>query len=847
LNINRLPVEDCLDDLRQQLLIRHEVVLEAPPGAGKTTLIPLALRHEPWLLDKKILMLEPRRIAARSAAHRMASLLTESPGKTVGYRMRLESRIGPQTRIEVITEGILIRMLQDDPSLEDTGLVIFDEFHERSLDNDLALALCLKGRSLFRDNDNPLKILVMSATLDSRAVSDLLNDAPLIQSKGRTYPVDVYYGSAKKADDNIVERMTATIQRALQDNPQSSLLAFLPGQGEIRRLEQNLSEWVLDRKIKHIHLHPLFGDLSIEAQQAAITPLSGNQSGDQKVVLATNIAETSLTIEGIDLVVDSGLARESYFNPVTGMSGLRIVRISRDSSIQRMGRAGRLKPGKCYRLWSETQQQQLQPHRSPEILSTDLSPLVLQLLYWGIKKPDEMTWMDAPPSGHWDQALDLLRSLGAIKPDSEIPELSQQGQLMAGLPIHPRLAHSLIRGAEIGQSKTACLIASLLTERDPFSRNQPDINDRLDLLSKNKPCPPQQRGWLHRSLQVAKQFEQQLSRCKIERKLGPSLDSFQLSAYLMASAYPDRIARKRQSGGYQLANGRSAKLDNSQLLSKNDWLAIAEISAATGGHSDQIRSAAGLDESLFSSYLNDQLRSETILQWKGGRFLAEVQRKVGSLIFQRSRLDPIPPEVKRNAILSKIRKEKLTLLNWNSDIEQFRSRVALVGNSQSIPDWPDLGDDQLLLTLETWLAPYLDKIGLLSDLKKLNLLEILSTRFTGEQQQQLNKLTPQRFQVPSGSSIKIDYNQPQPVLAVKLQEMFGCIENPTVINGQVTLQIHLLSPAKRPLQITQDLAGFWSSSYHDVKKDMRGRYPKHPWPDDPLNAIATGKTKNRSR
>ncbi|MFT5506249.1 MAG: ATP-dependent helicase HrpB [Gammaproteobacteria bacterium] len=849
LNTNRLPVEDCLDELRQRLLARHEVILEAPPGAGKTTLIPLALRNEPWIAGKKILMLEPRRIAARSAAHRMADLLGELPGDTVGYRMRLENRIGPRTRIEVITEGILIRMLQDDPSLEDTALVIFDEFHERSLDNDLALALCLKGRALFRDNDNPLKLLIMSATLDGQGVSELLGNAPLIQSKGRSFPVDVIYGEAKKSNENLIARMTTTIQGALQDNPDSSLLAFLPGQGEIRQLEHALSDWLITRKIKQIHLHPLYGDMSIEAQQAAIAPLTGKQANDQKVVLATNIAETSLTIEGVDLVVDCGLVRESHFNPVTGMSGLRTARISKDSSIQRMGRAGRLKPGLCYRLWSETQQQQLQPQRSPEILSSDLAPLVLQLLNWGVKSADEMTWMDKPPTGHWNQALDLLRALGAIKIESGTPTLTPQGQHMVNLPIHPRLAHSLVRGAEIGQNKTACLLVGLLTERDPFSRNQSDISDRLDILLNIQPCPNQHRGWKHRCLKIAHQFEQQLSRCKIERKLGPPLDTLQLPGYLLASAYPDRIARKRQSGGYQLANGRSAKLDESQSLSKNNWLAIADISSVTGGRGDLIRSAVALDESLFSHHLEDQITSEIIREWdhKSGRFLAETQNKVGALILRSTRLDPIPVETRRLAIIEKIRKEGLTLLTWSEDAEQLLARIRLIGKTRSIANWPDLGEDALLLNLETWLSPYLDKIASQNDLKKLNLVDILKAQLSWDQQQLLNTLTPLRYLVPSGSTIKIDYRQAQPVLAVKLQEMFGCIENPAIVNGKVILQIHLLSPAKRPLQITQDLAGFWASSYHDVKKDMRGRYPKHPWPDDPLNALATSKTKNRSR
>ena len=394
----RLPVEDILDSLKQRLSSRDEAVLQAPPGAGKTTLVPLALLAEPWLAGKKILLLEPRRIATKSAAHRMASLINEPPGQTVGYRMRLDTKIGKHTRIEIITEGILTRMLQQDPSLDDVGLVIFDEFHERNLDSDLALGLCLKGRSLFRSGSekesNRLKILVMSATLDSDAIAKLLDDAPVVTSEGKAYPVDVIYGRASQPRERIVERMATTIKQALVDNPNSSVLAFLPGQGEIRRTTDQLSSWLLERKMNHIHLRPLFGNLSIDEQQQAIAPLSGNESNDQKVVLATNIAETSLTIEGVDIVVDSGLAREPRFDPATGMTGLHTVKISNASSVQRMGRAGRLKAGKCYRLWSAAQQQQLVPHGTAEILTADLAPLALQLLQWGVDDPAELSWLD---------------------------------------------------------------------------------------------------------------------------------------------------------------------------------------------------------------------------------------------------------------------------------------------------------------------------------------------------------------------------------------------------------------------------------------------------------------------
>ena len=848
-----LPIEECLDTLKQRLSERDEVVLEAPPGAGKTTLVPLALLAEPWLAGRKILMLEPRRIATRSAAYRMASLLNEIPGQTVGYRMRLDSKIGNRTQIEIITEGILTRMLQRDPSLEDVGLVIFDEFHERNLDSDLALALCLKGRALFRSNagdENPgLKILIMSATLDSKNIAQLLLDAPIVKSEGRAYPVDIIYGRARQANERIVERMLATIKQALTDNPASSLLAFLPGQGEIRRTAEALADWLLAEKIKHVHLRPLYGNLSIEAQQSAIAPLSGKESEDQKVVLATNIAETSLTIEGVDVVIDSGLAREARFNPATGMTGLHSVKISNASSVQRAGRAGRLGPGKCYRLWSAEQQQQLAQHGTPEILQADLAPLALQLLEWGVDDPTELTWQDPPPNGHWQQALGLLELLGALDNRNGARVLSAHGQAMTALPLHPRLAHLLLSGAGIGSAKPAALLASLLSDRDPLSESGPDLGERLDILAGETPCPPQHRRWSERTRQLARQLEQQLNGLKIKQPaIQYLLPREQLPGFLLACAYPDRVARRRHSGGYQLANGRSANLAGVHHLGKNRWLAVAEVSGMAGGKGDVIRSAAVLDEALFDTALGDLVRSETIAEWdkKTARFVAEVQQKIGALVLQKRTLDQVPPEAKRKALIRFLQAEALKPLPWSDDLHQWCARVCLARSFDTSRDWPDVSQAALLATLDTWLAPYLDSVNSLQDFRKLKLKDILGALLPWELQQRLNQLAPVRFTVPSGSSIAIDYTQSPPVLAVKLQEMFGCEQTPAVADGKVPLLVHLLSPAGRPLQITQDLAGFWRSSYHDVKKEMKGRYPKHPWPDDPLVALATRKTKNRA-
>ncbi|MCP4878373.1 MAG: ATP-dependent helicase HrpB, partial [Gammaproteobacteria bacterium] len=833
-----LPVEDCLDSLKQCLCERDEVVLEAPPGAGKTTLVPLALLEEPWLAGKKIVMLEPRRIATKSAAFRMASLIDESPGQTVGYRMRLESKIGRQTKIEVVTEGILTRRLQQDPSLEEVGLVIFDEFHERNLDSDLALALCLKGRTLFAESDQVqrLKILVMSASLDSNAVAQLLGDAPVVKSEGRSYPVEIIYGRARQAQDRIVDRVIATIKLVLEENPDSSLLAFLPGQGEIHRTNEALSSWLLDKKIRGVHLRPLFGNLSIEDQQRAIAPLSGNEVNDQKIVLATNIAETSLTIEGVDVIVDSGLAREARFDPATGMTGLHTIKISSASSLQRAGRAGRLGPGKCYRLWSAEQQQQLVSYGAAEILKADLAPMALQLLQWGVDNPDELSWLDSPPQGPWRQAIDLLESLVAIEKKAGGWVLSAHGELMSRLPLHPRLAHLLIRGAEVGFIKMAALLASLLSERDPFSRDSPDISRRLDILTGESACPQQHQGWSARTRQLARQLEHQLEAGNSSP--GHLLQIEQVPGYLLACAYPDRIARRRHSGGYQLANGRSANLVGEHYLGNHRWLAVAEVSGIAGGKGDLIRSAGVLDKKLFSSILSDCLRSETVAEWdkKAGRFVAEEQQKIGALVLQKKNLNKVPLQARNRALIQYLRREALKPLPWKADQHQWCARVCLLRSVETEVDWPDVSQNALLASLEDWLLPYLHDVNLLQDLKKLNMNKILHALLPWDKQQRLNQLAPTRLHVPSGSSIAIDYTASPPVLAVKLQEMFGCETTPSVIGGKVPLLVHLLSPAGRPLQITQDLAGFWRSSYHEVKKEMKGRYPKHPWPDDPLVA-----------
>lgn len=840
--VGDLPVTEILDELRSTLELRHEAILQAPPGAGKTTLVPLALAGERWLGHKKILVLEPRRLATKTAALRMAALLQEPIGQTVGYRMRLDSKVSAYTKIEVITEGILTRMLQDDPSLAEIGLVIFDEFHERSLEADLALALCLKGRALFREDD-PLKVIIMSATLDSLKIADLIQ-APVIKSEGRSFPVDIIFGKASQPRDSIVEKTVATTIKALIDNPESSILIFLPGVGEIRRVEEMLGAKLHERNMSGVHLRPLYGNLTIEAQQAAISPTTG--AGDRKVVLATNIAETSLTIDGVDVVIDSGLAREPVFDASTGMTRLHTRKISRASSTQRAGRAGRLRPGKCYRLWSKSQQDQLAPHGSPEILNADLAPVALQLLRWGINDPFELMWLDPPAVGPWSQAVELLKTLGAIDRDASPIRLTEHGQQLAGLALHPRFAHMLICGQAAGVVREASLIASTLSDRDPMGQHNPDMNERLDILIGKRQCPSQYRGWYQRTRQLADQFMAQVS------QLQPTTTSYTLEArlvpgYLIACAYPDRIARRRHGGGFQLANGRGVSLAENHLLGRSKWLAVAEVGGVARAKGDKIRSAAELDEKLFETLLSGQVESHLIAEWdkREKRFVAEQREQVGELILARERLVKVPASAKSEVLMSYLQASGLDVLPFTPEIRQWQHRVELVRNTLDDQSWPLVADEALLQSMNVWLEPYLDPVNLLNDFKKLDLESILSALLSWEQVQQLNKLAPLRLQVPSGSSYAIDYTVNPPVLAVKLQEMFGCEETPRVINERVPLTVHLLSPAGRPLQVTQDLAGFWRTSYREVQKEMKGRYPKHPWPDDPQSAVATRHTKNR--
>ncbi|WP_251962041.1 ATP-dependent helicase HrpB [Pseudomonas sp. Marseille-Q5299] len=837
-----LPIDAALPALRHALENRHEAVLEAPPGAGKTTRVPLALLNEAWLAGQTIVMLEPRRLAARAAAERLASELGEKVGETVGYRIRLDSKVGPNTRIEVVTEGILTRRLQADPALEGVGLLIFDEFHERSLDADLALALSLNGRELLRD-DPPLKILLMSATLEGERLSRLLDDAPVISSEGRMYPVDIRWGRPFHPGEFIEPRVVDSVLQALADQP-GSVLVFLPGQAEIRRVHQRLQESLAERP--GILLCPLHGELDLNAQRAAIDPAP---QGLRKVVLATNIAETSLTIDGVRVVIDAGLARVPRFDPGSGMTRLDTQRISRASATQRAGRAGRLEPGVCYRLWSEAQHDQLAAHGSAEILQADLAGLALQLGRWGVA-PDQLRWLDQPPAAAFSQAQDLLARLGAFKLGSR-DNLSEHGQAMAELPAHPRIAHLLLRGQDLGLAAMACDVAALLGERDIQRAGGADLHDRLALISGDSKTSRGGQGGVQRARQLARQY-----RGLLRGKAGAAVADPEHPRWLgalLALAYPDRVAQQRREGGaeYRLANGRAALFAEADALMKCPWLVIADLGSRQGQREERIYLAAEFDPALLDDVLAEQVERVDILDWDEREQVlrAERQTKVGELVLSREPLPGLDDDARARALLGLVRRKGLNLLNWTPELRQWQARIALLRQLDLEKDghseWPDLGDEALLASLEHWLQPYLGKVSRLSHFAALDLPSILRNLLPWPLPQRLDEWAPAHLAVPSGSSIRLDYSENPPILAVRLQELFGLADTPRIAQGRQQVKLHLLSPARRPVQVTQDLANFWRTTYAEVKKDLKGRYPKHYWPDDPLVAEATARAKPR--
>jgi len=842
--MSALPIDSALPALLQALSERDEVVLQAPPGAGKTTKVPLALLQEDWLAGQTILMLEPRRLAARAAAERLASELEEDIGETVGYRIRFESRVGKNTRIEVVTEGILARRLQEDPALEGVGIVIFDEFHLRNIDADLALALMLNGRELLRE-DPPLKVLLMSATLEGERLASLLNDAPVITSEGRMFPVAMRWGRPYQPGEFVEPRVVQTVLDAL-GSESGSLLVFLPGQAEIRRVHQQLADALGERH--DVMLCPLHGELHLDAQRAAIDPAP---AGKRKVVLATNIAETSLTINGVRVVIDAGLSRVPRFDPGSGMTRLETQRISRASATQRAGRAGRLEDGVCYRMWSESQHEQLAPFETAEILQADLAGLALQLARWGVE-PAQLRWLDLPPTAAYGQARDLLLRLGALigTPEGRW-KLTAHGQSMAELPAHPRIAHLLLRGRDLGLESLACDIAALLGERDILRGVGADLHSRVTLLAGSQRAARSAQGGLKRISQLARQYRSYLKGGPKQAIADPEHPRW-LGA-LLALAYPDRVAQQRRAGGaeYRLSNGRAALFAEPDALMKETWLVVADLGSRQGQREERIFLAADLDPTLFDSVLSDQVSQVDQLDWddREGAFRAERQRKVGELVISREPLACLDDSARGQALLALVRRKGLELLPWTAELRQWQARVSLLRQldleKRDSSDWPNVSDAALLDQLEHWLLPYLSKVTRLSHFANLDLSSILYNLLAWPLPQRLEEEAPRQLSVPSGSCIRLEYGETPPILAVRLQELFGLADTPRIAQGRQIVRLHLLSPARRPVQVTQDLASFWSKTYQDVKKDLKGRYPKHYWPEDPMVAEPTARAKPR--
>ena len=826
--MQRLPIHEVLPQLRAVLAASQTAVLSAPPGSGKSTIVPLELLDAPWLQGRGILLLEPRRLAARAVAARMADLLNEPLGERVGYRIRFERRVSERTRIEVVTEGILTRRLQHDPELAGVGLVIFDEFHERSLHADLALALALDVIGGLRDD---LRLLVMSATLDSAAVSTLLGGAPVVSGEGRSFPVEVRYLEREPQADPL-EIAEGGVRRALRETP-GDLLVFLPGGGEIRALSARLTrDGGLGAEVL-----PLYGDLERAAQQRAILP---DPDGRRRVVLATSIAETSLTIEGVTTVVDSGWSRVPAFDPESGLGRLETVRVSQAAAEQRAGRAGRLGPGFCYRLWTPVTHTRLPKRQSPEMLVADLAPLALELANWGVDEPRRLRWLDPPPAGAYAQARELLQELAALDGAGRI---TPEGQRMVELGLHPRLAHLLLQAEGRGQRNLAADLAALLSERDPLRRGPGltpscDIEERLRLLD----------SWRREGNEGARRAGGDPAACRrieeASRRWRAGNQSAKTPAGcsiggLLALAYPDRIAQRRgaEAWSYRLANGRGARLPEGDILQGSQYLVAAHLDA--GHREGRIFLAAAVAPQELRELLPQRLTREESVQWDpASRAVLAVRREcLGALVLSQTPLRAADPEALRQAMLEGVRALGLGALPWDEGARELRARLEFLRRHQPEAGWPDLSDAGLLENLAEWLGPWLDGISRADHLTRLDLTAILRGWLDWPQQQALEQLAPTHFQVPSGSRKRIQYLEADPpVLAVRLQEMFGLLETPRILGGRVALRLHLLSPAQRPIQVTQDLKGFWERTYAEVKKELKGRYPKHYWPDDPWSA-----------
>lgn len=831
-----LPIDAVLPEVLHALRDAGLVVVHAPPGAGKTTIIPLALLDQPWRDDRRIVLLEPRRLAARAAAHRMATLLGEPVGGTVGFRTRLETRVSGRTRIEVVTEGILTRMVLDDPTLESVGAVLFDEFHERSVNADLGLALVLHSRRLVRPD---LRIGVMSATLDGTAVARLLDDAPVVTATGAEFPVDTRYRPIAPPGQRVAAheaRFTSGVAGAIRDTLDDSsgdVLVFLPGAPEIHRVTRAVEDAPLPA---HVDLIPLHGSLQPAEQDRAIRP---SPAGRRKVVLATSIAETSLTIDGVRIVVDGGLARRQRFSPRTGMSRLETMRVTRAAADQRRGRAGRTAPGTCYRLWSEEEQAALLPFVPPEIIEGDLAPFALDLAVAGVADPAELDWIDPPPAAALGQARELLHQLDAL---DERGAVTPHGREVATLGMHPRLAHMVIRAHREGLGALACDIAALLGERDPLrgqASSGADVRDRIDALrARSRHAAHADRGAIQR-------INEQSRRWRVQ--LGVPDESFDADSAgrVLALAFPDRVAQRRPgpSPRFLLRNGTGAILAEGDPMSAESFIVVAESDGRPP--ESRVYLAAPLPEPDLREELGNQVEAVDSVTWDPERgIVARADERLGAITLSSRTVARPDPSVVADAVAGAIRRHGLGLLPWREGATQLRERLAFIHAHD--PSWPAMTNDALLVSLMASLEQELGAVRSRADLERVDVAGGLLSLLSWEQRSRVDRLAPTHYLAPTGSRVRVDYADPQaPAVSIRLQEMFGCEATPTVFEGRVPVTLHLLSPAHRPVQVTRDLAGFWRTSYFDVRKDMRARYPRHAWPDDPLRATPTTRARPR--
>jgi ATP-dependent helicase HrpB len=813
-----LPIDAVLDDLSRTLEAHTAAVLVAPPGAGKTTRVPLALLDAPWAAGKKIIVLEPRRIAARASADRMAKSLGERTGETVGYRVRFGSKISRATRIEVVTEGIFTRQILDDPELSGIAAVLFDEFHERSLDADMGLALARDAQLGLRED---LRILVMSATLDGARVAKLLGEAPVVESEGRAFPVETRY-LGRKADAQVERQMADAIASALRADS-GSVLAFLPGAAEIRRTQTFLSERVQDASIEIV---PLFGALDAAVQDRAIAPAP---KGTRKVVLATSIAETSLTIEGVRIVVDSGLARVPRYEPDIGLTRLETVRASRAAADQRRGRAGRTEPGVCYRLWDEPQTASLAPYTQPEILSADLSSLVLDLAQWGVADPAALSFLDPPPGPAWKEAKSLLTELNALDGDGRI---TAEGKSLRALALPPRLARMIVDSHRAGAGEAAAEIAAILTERG-LGGDSADLEHRLDQFRRDR----SPRASSARDL--ARRWASQVA---ASEKAAAGQDELS-TGLMLAYAFPDRVARNRGNGSFVLANGRGAAVEQTSSLARAPYIAIGEMTGTAA--SGRILLAAPITQDDIELHFAEHIEAVDEISFDRGAMALRARRKrtLHAITLSEATLAVSPSEDTARIFADGLIAAGLDRLPWSKAAKQWRDRVMFLRKAEG-DSWPDLSDDGLIARRDDWLLPALYDKTALKDISAGDLSDALMALLPWEMRARLEREAPTHFEAPTGSVLAIDYEAEQgPTIAVRLQELFGLNTHPSIAAGKVPLVLELLSPAQRPVQVTRDLPGFWRGSYSAVRSDLRGRYPRHPWPDDPASALPTRRVK----